>query len=51
VKLCTGELTVGTIVDQLATKYAPQPREAVERQVLEFLARMAERGLVTDAGD
>jgi hypothetical protein len=34
-------------VDQLAAKYAPQPREAVEREVLAFLARMAERGLVS----
>jgi coenzyme PQQ biosynthesis protein PqqD len=47
VKLCTGELTVGAIVDQLASRYASQPREAVEREVLDFLTRMAERGLVT----
>jgi coenzyme PQQ biosynthesis protein PqqD len=51
VKLCTGELTVGAIVDQLATKYEPQPREAVERQVVEFLTRMTERGLITDGDD
>ena len=51
VKLCTGELTVGAIVEQLAGKYTSQPREAVEREVLDFLTRMAERGLVTDAGD
>lgn len=51
VKLCTGELTVGAIVDQLATKYAPQPREAVEREVLGFLTRMAERGLITHGDD
>jgi coenzyme PQQ biosynthesis protein PqqD len=49
VKLCTGELTVGAIVDQLASRYASQPREAVEREVLDFLTRMAERGLVTGA--
>jgi coenzyme PQQ biosynthesis protein PqqD len=47
VRLCTGALTVGAIVEQLAAKYAPQPREAVEREILGFLARMAERGLVT----
>jgi len=51
VKLCTGELTVGAIVDQLAAKYAPQPREAVEREVLGFLTRMAERGLITHLDD
>jgi coenzyme PQQ biosynthesis protein PqqD len=46
VRLCTGALTVGAIVDQLAAKYAPEPRESVERQVVTFLTRMAERGLV-----
>ena len=46
VRLCTGALTVGAIVDQLAVKYAPEPRESVERQVVTFLTRMAERGLV-----
>jgi pyrroloquinoline quinone biosynthesis protein D len=48
VRLCTGELRVGDIVDQLATKYARQPREDVEREILQFLTRMAERGLITD---
>ena len=47
VRLCTGELTVGAIVEQLAAKYAPQPREAVEQEVVTFLTRMAERALVT----
>jgi coenzyme PQQ biosynthesis protein PqqD len=51
VKLCTGELTVGAIVDQLAAKYVTQPREAVEREVLGFLTRMAERGLITHGDD
>lgn len=46
VRLCTGERTVHAIVDELATIYAPQSREAVEREVLAFLARMAERGLI-----
>jgi coenzyme PQQ biosynthesis protein PqqD len=46
VHLCTGELTVGAIVDQLTARYA-QPREAVAQEVLAFLTRMAERGLVT----
>jgi coenzyme PQQ biosynthesis protein PqqD len=46
VQLCTGEHSVGDIVDRLAVKYAPQPREDVECEVLAFLGRMAERGLI-----
>ena len=51
VRLCTGELTVGAIVEQLAAKYASQPRETVEQEVLTFLTRMAERALVTVTDD
>jgi coenzyme PQQ biosynthesis protein PqqD len=51
VKRCTGELTVATIVEQLASKYTSQPREAVEREVVEFITRLAERGLVSHVGD
>jgi coenzyme PQQ biosynthesis protein PqqD len=51
VRLCTGELTVSTIVEQLAAKYATQSREAVEQEVLGFLTRMAERGLITHGDD
>jgi pyrroloquinoline quinone biosynthesis protein D len=46
VQLCTGEHTVAAIIDRLAEKYAPHPREAVEREVHSFLAAMAERGLI-----
>ncbi len=46
VKLCTGEHTVTGIVERLAEKYATAPREALERQVLDFLAAMADRGLM-----
>ena len=46
VQLCTGEHTVSAIVDRLAVKYAPQPREDVEREILTFLAQIAERGLL-----
>jgi coenzyme PQQ biosynthesis protein PqqD len=46
VQLCTGEHTVGAIVERLAEKYATQPREAIEREVLTFLDAMAARGLV-----
>jgi coenzyme PQQ biosynthesis protein PqqD len=48
VQLCTGEHTVGAIVERLAAKYAAEPRAAIERQVLEFLLAMADRGLVRE---
>jgi coenzyme PQQ biosynthesis protein PqqD len=50
-QLCTGEHTVGAIVNRLADKYAPQPRESVEREVLAFLANMADRGLIRQQDD
>ena len=46
VKLCTGEHTVQDIIDALAATYQAQPREAIEREVLNFLAAMAERALL-----
>lgn len=46
VQLCTGEHTVGAIVDRLAVQYAPQPRESVEREIVDFLLRLANRGLL-----
>jgi coenzyme PQQ biosynthesis protein PqqD len=46
VRLCTGEHTVAGIVDELAGKYRDQPRQVVEREVLSFLAGLADRGLV-----
>jgi coenzyme PQQ biosynthesis protein PqqD len=48
VRLCTGTHTLAAIVEQLAAKYASQPREAIAREVVTFLAAMSERGLVTD---
>jgi pyrroloquinoline quinone biosynthesis protein D len=50
VQLCTGEHTVAAIIERLAEKYAPHPREAVEREVLTFLGAMAERGLIRSEG-
>ena len=50
VQLCTGEHTVGTIVDQLAGKYAREPAE-VAREVHAFLTRLAERGLLRNPDD
>jgi pyrroloquinoline quinone biosynthesis protein D len=51
VQRCTGQLQVADIVDQLVSKYASQPREDVEREVLQFLTRMAERGLISDSDE
>ena len=51
VQLCTGEHTVESIVDTLAAKYAPQPRDTVEREVLTFLAQMVDRGLIRHGDD
>jgi pyrroloquinoline quinone biosynthesis protein D len=51
VQLCTGEHTVGTIVERLTAKYTAQPREAIEHEVLTFLTRMVERGLVRNGDD
>ncbi len=48
VRLCTGEHTVEAIVEKLAEKYTSQPREALEREILTFLGRLADRGLVSD---
>jgi coenzyme PQQ biosynthesis protein PqqD len=46
VRLCTGEHTVADIVEWLTGKYTDQPSEVVEREVLTFLATLADRGLV-----
>jgi len=46
VRLCTGEHTVGAIIELLREKYPTQAREALARQVVEFLCAMADRGLV-----
>ena len=45
-KMCTGEHTVGAIVEHLLQMYDTQSREAVEQEVVAFLAGMADRGLV-----
>jgi pyrroloquinoline quinone biosynthesis protein D len=51
VRLCTGEHTVGAIIEQLVAKYASQPREAIEQEVRLFLTRMAERALLRGDND
>jgi coenzyme PQQ biosynthesis protein PqqD len=45
---CTGEHTVSAIVDELARKYGHEA-PAVEREILDFLRTMADRGLVQAA--
>ena len=47
-KLCTGEHSVGAIVDQLASKYSKEAA-VIEREVLDFLSALAERGLLEEA--
>ena len=49
-QLCTGEHTVEAIVEKLAEKYATQPRADLEREIVTFLGRLAERSLVSDGG-
>ena len=46
VQLCTGEHTVDAIVERLSAKYTGQGREAIEGEVLGFLAGLADRGLL-----
>src|ERR1700730_7528071 len=45
---CTGERTVESIVEELAQKYGHET-PAVEREVMDFLQTMADRGLVQAA--
>ena len=47
-KLCTGEHSVGAIVDQLASKYGKEAT-AIEHEVMDFLSALAERGLLQEA--
>jgi pyrroloquinoline quinone biosynthesis protein D len=51
VQLCTGEHTVGAIVQELTQKYVSEPTENVEREVLTLLERLASRGLIKSADD
>lgn len=48
VRLCTGEHSVGAIIDQLAAKYG-RDAPAIEREVMDFLAALAERALLQEA--
>jgi len=46
-KLCTGEHSVGAIVDQLASRYGKEAT-VIEREVMDFLSALAERGLLEE---
>lgn len=48
VRLCTGEHSVASITDKLAATYG-QDAAVIERQVLDLLLALAERGLVQEA--
>jgi coenzyme PQQ biosynthesis protein PqqD len=50
-RLCTGEHTVESIVDNLAAKYEGQSRDVIAREVHAFLDAMRDRALVRDATD
>ena len=47
-QLCTGERTVQEIIDELARRYGHEVPD-VEREVMSFLAAMADRGLLHEA--
>lgn len=47
-KLCTGDHSVGAIVDQLASKYGKEAA-VIEHEVMGFLSALAERGLLQEA--
>lgn len=46
VRLCTGEHTLGELVERLAGSYPTQSRAALERETLAFLTALEQRGLV-----
>ena len=48
-QLCNGELTVQEIVTELARQFAEQDAARLEREVVEFLRALAERGLLGGA--
>lgn len=45
-ELCTGEACVDDIIDTLAQRYAPTPRETIEREVTTFLDALSSRALL-----
>jgi coenzyme PQQ biosynthesis protein PqqD len=45
---CSGDHTVGSIIDSLVCRYQLDRREDIEHDVVSFLSAMATRGLVDD---
>ena len=48
VELCTGEHRMSEIVDTLARAYPGTPRARIERDVVDFLTSLFERGLLRE---
>jgi coenzyme PQQ biosynthesis protein PqqD len=48
VRLCTGENTVGEIVERLGASYAVADRATIEREVLDLLNALADRCLIEE---
>ncbi|HLX05253.1 MAG TPA: pyrroloquinoline quinone biosynthesis peptide chaperone PqqD [Candidatus Binatus sp.] len=46
VRLCDGARSINEIVDQLSEKYCDADRDAVTREVIEFLDTIRARGLL-----
>jgi pyrroloquinoline quinone biosynthesis protein D len=44
--LCTGELSVAAIIQQLAEQYIDVGQAQIEQEVLSFLGTLSERGLL-----
>jgi pyrroloquinoline quinone biosynthesis protein D len=45
-QMCTGEATVGEIIEALAQRHAPTPRSRIEQEVLAFLGALRDRALL-----
>src|SRR5205814_2987190 len=50
VRLCTGEVTVAEIIDQLAAKYGPEKRQLLADEVEAFLQSLVDRNLLRGVG-
>ena len=45
-RLCTGEYSVDSIIEQLIEEHADAPRQQIETEVLSFLQSLDDRGLL-----
>ena len=46
VRRCTGEVTLAAIVEELLRAYAPADGSVIEREVVDLVNRLADRGLL-----